>query len=213
MSIFIPQSTNFDSKIDNAYKLNNDRAPLSPDGVLFTPYREEITDKSLNNARSIDDIPQKTKDLYNEITSGVKESIDTNLTPRERLLAFFDKTINEIMTAPIEVEIEPHEMREAILFSRLGVDFLKVKEANVRMDMLTLAKDAIDKADKLTQPDKQVFYDRIKDLKLQLEQQIADLMKGVEPEESDKQEALKFEKIDEVNPLLNQLQQSKNFKF
>ena len=133
------------------------------------------------------------------------------LKDRDYELNLFDKTLKEIMNIPIEVEIERHEMKEAIVFARLGIDFLKLKELDVRIDMLTLAEQNVGNSSYLTKSDKNIFSERIKELKAQLEQQKEALITGSNPNELEPLDALKFEQIDEITPLYNQIQESKKY--
>ncbi|PAJ75283.1 hypothetical protein CJF42_05845 [Pseudoalteromonas sp. NBT06-2] len=173
---------------------------------------EEVAKKSnLRGERSVAEISDKTKALYSELSIDVKQTIKPYLKDRDYELNLFDKTLKEIMNIPIEVEIERHEMKEAIVFARLGIDFLKLKELDVRIDMLTLAEQNVGNSSYLTKSDKNIFSERIKELKAQLEQQKEALITGSNPNELEPLDALKFEQIDEITPLYNQIQESKKY--
>ncbi|WP_042149342.1 MULTISPECIES: hypothetical protein [unclassified Pseudoalteromonas] len=160
-----------------------------------------------------DEISDNVQSLYRELGVEVQQTMDSSLEKREYDLSYFNKVIKEITEVPIKVEVERHEMKDAILFARLGIDFLKVKEIEVKIDMLTLTGQDIESSSALTQSDKDILRERINDLKVQLEEQKAALMKGETPEELEPFKALDFKQADEINPLYNQIQDSNKYLF
>jgi len=160
-----------------------------------------------------DEISDNVKLRYRELGVDVKQTMDSNLSKRDYDLSYFNKVIKEITQVPIEVEVERHEMKQAILFARLGIDFLKVKEIEVKIDMLTLTGQDVESSTALMQSDKDTLLERIKDLKAQLEEQKVALMKGETPEEFEEFKDLEFKQTDEINPLFNQIQESNKLLF
>lgn len=160
-----------------------------------------------------DEISDNVKSLYRELGVEVQQTMDSSLEKRDYDLSYFNKVIEEITEIPIKVEVERHEMKDAILFARLGIDFLKVKEIEVKIDMLTLTGQDIESSSALTQSDKDILRERINDLKVQLEEQKAALMKGETPEELEPFKALDFKQADKINPLYNQIQDSNKYLF
>jgi len=160
-----------------------------------------------------DEISDNVKLRYRELGVDVKQTMDSDLSKRDYDLSYFNKVIKEITQVPIEVEVERHEMKQAILFARLGIDFLKVKEIEVKIDMLTLTGQDVESSTALMQSDKDTLLERIKDLKAQLEEQKVALMKGETPEEFEEFKDLEFKQTDEINPLFNQIQESNKLLF
>jgi len=160
-----------------------------------------------------DEISDNVKLRYRELGVDVKQTMDSDLSKRDYDLSYFNKVIKEITQVPIEVEVERHEMKQAILFARLGIDFLKVKEIEVKIDMLTLTGQDVESSTALMQSDKDTLLERIKDLKAQLEEQKVALMKGETPEEFEEFKDLEFKQTDEITPLFNQIQESNKLLF
>ena len=160
-----------------------------------------------------DEISDNVKSRYRELGVDIKQTMDSNLSKRDYDLSYFNKLLKEITEMPIEVEVERHEMKQAVLFTRLGIDFLKVKEIEVKIDMLTLTGQDIESSTVLMQSDKETLLERIKDLKAQLEEQKVALMKGETPEELEPFKELEFKQTDEINPLYNQIQDSNKLLF
>jgi len=179
----------------------------------FKLYEEVPKEPNSKVGFGTDEISEKTKKLYSELGIEVKQTMDSSLEKRDYDLSYFNKVIKEITEIPIEVEVERHEMKDAILFARLGIDFLKVKEIEVKIDMLTLTGQDIESSTALTQSDKAILLERINDLKAQLEDQKVALMKGETPEELEPFKSLEFKQTDEINPLYNQIQESNKYLF
>jgi hypothetical protein len=179
----------------------------------FKLFEEMSNEPNLMVGFGTDEISEKTKKLYSELGIEVKQTMDSSLEKRDYDLSYFNKVIKEITEIPIEVEVERHEMKDAILFARLGIDFLKVKEIEVKIDMLTLTGQDIESSTALMQSDKDTLLEHIKDLKAQLYEQKVTLMKGETPEELEPFKDLEFNQTDEINPLYNQIQESNKYLF
>ena len=162
-----------------------------------------------------DEISDNVKSLYRELSFDIKQTLDSDLPKRDYDLSYFSKVLKEITQVPtqVEVEVERHEMKKAILFARLGIDFLKVKEIEVKIDMLTLTEQDVESSTALVQSDKDALRERIKDLKTQLEAQKVALMKGETPEKLEPLKNFEFKQVDEINPLYNQIQDSNKLLF
>lgn len=160
-----------------------------------------------------DEISDNVKSLYRELSFDIKQTLDSDLPKRDYDLSYFSKVLKEITQVPTQVEVERHEMKKAILFSRLGIDFLKVKEIEVKIDMLTLTEQDVESSTALVQSDKDALRERIKDLKTQLEAQKVALMKGETPEKLEPLKNFEFKQVDEINPLYNQIQDSNKLLF
>ncbi|PAJ75349.1 hypothetical protein CJF42_05770 [Pseudoalteromonas sp. NBT06-2] len=163
----------------------------------FKLFEEIFKESNLIDKFTRNSISERVQSVYSELSIDVKS----------KELDFYNKIIQEIIDIPIEVEIEQDEMKLAILFSRLslGIGFLKVKEIEVKIDMLTLTGQHIKSSTALTQSDKYTLLQRIKDLKAQLEEQKTGLMKENTPEELEPFKEVDFKQI---NPLYNKIQES-----
>lgn len=177
----------------------------------FTLFEASSIESDTINSFNSEKISEKAKILYGQLREDITQTMDSGLERREYDLSYFNKIIKEITEVPIKVEVERHEMKEAILFARLGIDFLKVKEIEIKIEMLTLTGQDIESSTALTQSDKDIFRERINALKMQLEEQKAALMKGETPEELELFKALEFKQTDEINPLYNQIQDSNKY--
>ncbi|MBU2970872.1 hypothetical protein KO527_16085 [Pseudoalteromonas sp. C2R02] len=177
----------------------------------FTLFEASSIESDTINSFNSEKISEKAKILYGQLRQDITQTMDSGLERREYDLSYFNKIIKEITEVPIKVEVERHEMKEAILFARLGIDFLKVKEIEIKIEMLTLTGQDIESSTALTQSDKDIFRERINALKMQLEEQKAALMKGETPEELEPFKALEFKQTDKINPLYNQIQDSNKY--
>ena len=93
----------------------------------------------------------------------------------------------DIMEEPIEVKILPSEINEALLFNNLGINYLEYKELKVRLEMLALAEQDIDKDTTLNRSDKEKLRDITADLRAQLQLQIDELLAGKEKPDEENQ--------------------------
>ncbi|MCF6440492.1 hypothetical protein L1077_13730 [Pseudoalteromonas luteoviolacea] len=89
------------------------------------------------------------------------ERVDKSQSAKNQQIQLFKETVIEIKDIAIKVEIEVDEVNEALLFSSLGIDFLKYKEAGVRTDMLSLLEKDVYQSEGLTVSEKQALIDTI----------------------------------------------------
>lgn len=86
---------------------------------------------------------------------------------------------------PIDVEILPSEINEALTFNNLGINYLDYKELKVRMEMLSLTEQDIDEDSALHRFDKEKLRNMTADLSAQL--QLDDLLAGKDKPDEENQ--------------------------
>ena len=89
-------------------------------------------------------LSEQAKALYNTAKDKASERVDDTLSDRERSIETYKETMIEIMEMPIDVEILPSEINEALIFNNLGINYLDYKELKVRIEMLSLTEQDID---------------------------------------------------------------------
>lgn len=147
-------------------------------------------------------ISEQAKELYNTAKRVAGERVDESLEGRERAIEVYRETMMEVMDMPIEVEVLPSEINEALLFNNLGINYLEFKELKVRMEMLTLAEKDIDQDEGLYPNDKEKLRSIATDLKAQLQAQIDDLLAGKDKLD---EEALKADFKNHINTQFEEL--------
>ncbi|OCQ22274.1 hypothetical protein A7985_10865 [Pseudoalteromonas luteoviolacea] len=135
-----------------------------------------VTPISLNT--NYKEISVQAKNYYNQAIETAKERVDSSADLRVQERQLYRETMIEIMDMPIEVEIEPHEVNEALLFGSLGIDFLEYKEAGIRIEMLDLAEKDIMNSQVLTTSDKEKLKKLIDEQRSTLELQREEMLAG-----------------------------------
>lgn len=123
-------------------------------------------------------LSEQAKALYNTAKDKASQRVDETLSDRERSIETYKETMIEIMEMPIEVEILPSEINEALIFNNLGINYLDYKELKVRIEMLSLTEQDIDEDVALHRSDKEKLRNMTADLRAQLQLQIDDLLAG-----------------------------------
>ena len=121
---------------------------------------------------------EQSKALYNIAKDKASERVDDTLSDRERSIETYKETMIEIMEMPIDVEILPSEINEALIFNNLGINYLEYKELKVRMEMLSLTDQDIDEDSALHRSDKEKLRNMTADLSAQLQLKIDELLAG-----------------------------------
>lgn len=190
------------------------KAPVTDHQGSLTPFSATLDNATIATgvlAPNVkQDISDVTRTLYSKMTQKVSSELDSSLPSREKAISYTHKTIDAILNEPIEVKMTPQDLKRAIIFARLGIDYEKVKELEVKIDMLTLAKEEVEESKVLTATDKAPLIDRIELETAQLQDQIAQLMKGNEDQELDALEQVLFGKPAnaDAEQLLDDLQQA-----
>jgi hypothetical protein len=135
--------------------------------------------------------------LYTELKLDAKEKLDAMNHDKEELKSpdYHSATIKEIMNLPIEVKIERDEINQAIIYNRLGINYLDVKKLEVKMELLALAKGEVTRQKKqgaITEEQAQLLVDKIEHYQLQLSEEKQSLLEGRLPK---KNEQLLFEQL------------------
>ncbi|KZN63776.1 hypothetical protein N473_15780 [Pseudoalteromonas luteoviolacea CPMOR-1] len=111
---------------------------------------------------NFDEISEQTRRYYYEqVLPNARERVDKSQSVKNQKIQLFEEAVIEIRDIAIKVDIEIDEVNEALLFSSLGIDFLKYKEAGVRADMLSLLEKDVYQSEALTLPEKQILVDTI----------------------------------------------------
>ncbi|PHQ75384.1 MAG: hypothetical protein COB74_04760 [Shewanella sp.] len=121
--------------------------------------------------------------IYNQIKIEVKAKLEKdNLDNIEfKPFDYHQSTIDEIMDYPLDVKIEPDEIHTAILYNRMGISFLDVKRVEVRMELLKLAEQDVEKSAKQASIDidqRQMLSQKIDNNLLKLEGEKQALLEG-----------------------------------
>jgi hypothetical protein len=84
--------------------------------------------------------------IYNEIKWAVKSELDAADSEENELKPFdyLEGNIDKIMYHPIEVKIERDEVYTAIIYNRMGINYLDLKRIETRIGLLELAKEDVD---------------------------------------------------------------------
>ena len=163
------------------------------------------------DANAKHEIPDSTRTLYKKITDKVTSELDVRLNSREKAISYSRNSIDAILNEPIEVEMTPQDLKRAIIFARLGIDYEKVKELEAKIDLLTLAKEEIEQSIALTATDKAALLEQIEEEQTNLNEKIEALMKGHEGKELDALEQVLYGKQANGVDLLANLQQASEY--
>ena len=132
-------------------------------------------------------LSKQAKALYNTAKDKASERVDDTLSDRERSIDTYRETMIEIMEMPIDVEISPSEINEALIFNNLSINYLDYKELKLRMEMLSLTEQDIDKDSALHRSDKEKLRNMTADLSAQLQLQLDDLLAGKDKPDEENQ--------------------------
>lgn len=121
--------------------------------------------------------------LYQVLKKEVKEELDTLNIESKKLESFdyLNGNIDKIMSASVEVKIERDEIYLAIIYGRLGINYLEVKKIEVKIELLGLAKNEVIQQREeglITEKQAQVLYDKIEINLVRLGEQKQRLLKG-----------------------------------
>lgn len=90
--------------------------------------------------------PEEVAELFGKIKTDVKKSLEESNADNKPLTAFdyLERNIKEIEHYDIEVKINSEEIRTAILYSSLGINFLDIKRLEMRMELYEVAKKEVE---------------------------------------------------------------------
>ncbi|MBE0370789.1 hypothetical protein [Pseudoalteromonas aurantia] len=141
--------------------------------------KQADSDFAVNISRSHADASKFATFYYEKIKGHANSVVDDSLPADKYSKGLHHETLSQIMKMPIDVEVERHEMQQALLFNSLGIDFLAYKELGVRREMLALAEDDIMGDDRLADYEKARFVDAIRGFDARLEEAQNALLGGV----------------------------------
>jgi predicted transcriptional regulator len=146
------------------------------------PKTEQLAPSQFSN-RISNINPVDVDALYKSLKQEVKAELDA-LPVEEKALTSFDylnSQIDKIMNTPIEVKIDRDEMNKAILYNRMGINYLDVKELEMKMELLVLAKDDVihNKKQRVIREDQaQQLLNKIERNQTKLAEKIQSLLEG-----------------------------------
>lgn len=118
-------------------------------GSLFSSALQSVNSSeksSVNNLHSSSRVSSineaEVKDIYQKIRIEANEDLDSaNFTEKVfTIFDYLDGSIDKIMGYPLDVKIDRDEFNTAILYNRMGINFLDIKRLEVRMELLELAR-------------------------------------------------------------------------
>ncbi|MDK2596983.1 hypothetical protein [Pseudoalteromonas obscura] len=168
---------------------------LNPKPTTTDP--DHVMPVSLNTSN--EEISEQAKAYYERALENAKNKVDPDLDERSYAIQLYQEATIGIMEMPIEVEIEQHEINEALLFGSLGINFLQYKELGVRIEMLDLMEQDINNATDLRASDKEKLTAVIDDKRSMLEMQREEMLSGTyieEEQEHRKSLQKRFDSID-----------------
>ncbi|MBQ4834727.1 hypothetical protein [Pseudoalteromonas luteoviolacea] len=168
---------------------------LNPKPTTTDP--DHVMPVSLNTNN--EEISEQAKAYYERALENAKNKVDPDLDERSYAIQLYQEATIGIMEMPIEVEIEQHEINEALLFGSLGINFLQYKELGVRIEMLDLMEQDINNSTDLRASDKEKLTAVIDDKRSMLEMQREEMLSGTyieEEQEHRKSLQKRFDSID-----------------
>jgi len=134
------KSKNNDNQFNSIF--NNQMAKQSPrsDSVEQLMFPDQITRIKRSNLEAI----------YKEIKLTVKSELDAVNLGKEKLTPYdyLEGSIDKIMSHPIEVKIDRDEVYTAIIYNRMGINYLDLKKIETRIGLLELAKEDVETSEK-----------------------------------------------------------------
>ena len=142
-------------------------------------------------SRRISNINQaEVAEIYARLKEDVRTELDDFNFENKELKPFdyLNANIDEIMDFPIEVKIERDEINQAIIYNRLGINFLEVKEIEVRMELLNLAEAEVKEQESkghISGNEAQGLFDQIESSRTQLMNKKQKLLEGNKEHDKD----------------------------
>lgn len=134
-SLFTTKKTALSTEKISTVPSNNDAIDTKPSSL-----------QNVKGSRNISNIkPAEVKAHYESIKNAARKELDETNFENKKLepYDYHNATIDKIMDVPLKVEIDRDEVYTAILYSRIGISFLDVKEVEMRMEVLNLAQEKI----------------------------------------------------------------------
>ncbi|WP_462155825.1 hypothetical protein [Pseudoalteromonas piscicida] len=108
----------------------------------FMEAAKAVQEKAPNNTQSTyltKHFEQAEKLAYESLVSSSHK-----IGSREYNIEMYREMMTNIVEMPIEVEIAPEEMNQALLFNHLGLDFKEYKTVSVRSELLTMLEQKVE---------------------------------------------------------------------
>ena len=193
-------------------KSSNKSSEINYQGAL-TPFNAVLNQAELSS-KQIDQpaqISAHAKQSYQAIKTSVEQSHGQEADKGSEFQTM-DKTLDAIVSEPIDSKMTAQELKRSIIFARLGIDYEKVKELEEKIDMLSLAKQEVENSSTLSSSDKNTLLTRISQEKQALEEQKESLLKGHNAEGVDALEQVLYGKEEQSDALLTHLQIASEFQ-
>ncbi|GEK10005.1 hypothetical protein HUZ36_16515 [Pseudoalteromonas sp. McH1-7] len=142
----------------------------------FMAAAKAVQEKTSNNPQSIylvKHFEQAEKIAHESLVSSSHK-----VGSREYNIEMYREMMTNIVEMPIEVEIAPEEMNQALLFNHLGLDFKEYKTISVRSELFSMLEQKVDQDSTLLKSDKAKLTAIIADMQDRLEAAQAALLEG-----------------------------------
>lgn len=116
------------------------------DSVSKTSSQKTSSLRDIKYSGNISNVkPEEVKALYEQIKQSAKTTLEAaNLTDKKlEPYDYHNATIDSINNAKIDAEIDADEVHTAILYNRMGINFLDIKEIETRMEIFKLAENDV----------------------------------------------------------------------
>ncbi|MCG7560353.1 hypothetical protein [Pseudoalteromonas sp. McH1-42] len=135
-------------------------------------------DKDITASIGVDyqGISDQARNYYQVARDNAYKRVDLGQPEKDQQIQLYQETMSEIMAMPIEVNVEPHEVNEALLFNNLGIDFFAYKALKIRVEMLDLTEQEIHNDKALPDYEKDKLKDKVDELKARLKEAIDTLL-------------------------------------
>lgn len=186
--------------VTHRYYLNNQATQLisikqsESDGSPAPAQEQNGAAKNLTEAKQSSDrvstiSPEYIDETYQKIRQQSREKLDEDNFQNRRISQFeyLNRTIDDVMDYPIEVKIDKSEVNTAILFNRIGVNFLDLKRTEVRMELLAEAGKELEQTkDQMSQEKHDRLNKKIEGHQVRLEEQKQAILAGGEQKDKEK---------------------------
>ncbi|TMN33694.1 hypothetical protein [Pseudoalteromonas sp. S2755] len=142
----------------------------------FMEAAKAVQEKAPNNTQST--YLTKHFEQAEKLAHEALVSSNHKIGSREYNIEMYREMMTNIVEMPIEVEIAPEEMNQALLFNHLGLDFKEYKTISVRSELLTMLEQKVEQDSTLIRSDKAKLTAIITDTQDRLEAAQAALLEG-----------------------------------
>ena len=152
--------------------------------------KEDHPDEMRYSSRISNINQAEVEEIYERLKEEVRTELEESNFENKKLTLFdyLNANIDGIMDFPIEVKIERDEINQAIIYNRLGINFLEVKEIEVRMELLNLAEAEVKEQEgkgHISGNEAQVLFDQIESSRTELMNKKQKLLEGNKEHDKD----------------------------